>query len=504
MNGRNLLAALVVFGLAFLSWEWNALAGVNSVTINSVTPSASWFKGTDLPTVVSVTYSWAGTNITGAALSIGAPPPPLGSPIAVQNISFTADTGTRTDKVPLPVGLPDGKLTLYVVILSSTTPANSLAQQTQAVWVDKTAPTITVTRSPEPNSAGWNNSDVTLGFVCSDGADGAQSGIANCPDPITVSGEGANQSIVVASTDQAGNKRIFTVDGINIDKTPPRLKINKPESGTIYAISQKIVADWTAIDDWSGIANINASAAKGSLIDTNTLGIREFHLNATDGAGNSASLTVPYKVSYNFAFQSPLKANRMNAVSLNKTFQIRFQILDGQRKPLKNVIATLWYRAADAKGKPIDENYQQAPPKAPFEGETFLYSGNSAFYFYNSDTQAIGAGRWQFAVRLDDGTTRTLDVLIKGIGPRRPSGEKLATRLLSLALDEKSARSFTVEVFDVYGRLVLHQETDNSWTPSDLSEENRLVNGVYFYTVTERDRDGKIIQRELKKTVLMR
>jgi hypothetical protein len=473
-----------------------ALAGVNSVTINSVTPAATWFKGTDLPAVVSVTYSWMGTNVTGAALSIGAPPPPLGSPIAVQNISFTADSGTRTDKVPLPMGLPDGKLTIYVVILSSTTPTSGLAQQGQAVWVDKTPPTISVVRYPEPTASGWNNTDVALSFICSDGNDTAQAGVSTCPEPITITGEGANQSVVVASTDLAGNKRLLTVDGINIDKTPPRLNIKTPVAGTIYALTQRVSADWTAVDDWSGIASINVSSAKGSPVDTTSLGMKEFRLSVVDGAGNSASLTAGYQVSYNFKFSSPLKENKMNTVLISKTLQVKFQVLNGQKKPIKNVVATLWYRAADSKGKPTGTEYIQAPAKAPFEGETFAYNGNSAFYFYNVDTQAVGPGYWQFEVRLDDNTTRTVNVFVKSLASRRPSSEGTVS-----AQETSAGEEITLQVFDARGRLVLSREIET--TDFSLATETTLPNGVYFYLQRVRTSAGEILRSELKKFVLV-
>jgi hypothetical protein len=483
---------------ALLVGSVNAFGGVNSVTITNVTPTGTWFKATDLPAVVSVTYSWSGSNITGAALSIGAPPPPLGTPIAVQNISFTADSGTRTDKVPLPVGLADGKLSVYVVVLSSTSPNNSLAQQGQAIWIDKTPPTITVSRYPDPTASGWNNTDVTLSFNCTDGG---ESGVTSCPEPATITGEGADQSVVVVSTDAAGNKRILTVDNINIDKTPPRLNIKTPISNAIYALTQKVTADWSAVDDWSGVSIVSVSSAKGTLVDTGNLGVREFHLNVVDGAGNAASLSLNYLVSYNFAF-STLRANKVNTVPVNKTLQIKFQVLNGQRKPIKNVAATLWYRAADSKGKPIDDFYRPAPAKAPFEGETFAYNANSAFYFYNVDAAAIGPGYWQFEVRLDDGTTRTISIFIKGraLAPRSVTiSEKLAADSASTP----SPFAITLSVYDITGRLVLITERSMAEATLALTDRERdtLANGVYFYRIIRTGRDGQSQTSAVQKFV---
>jgi hypothetical protein len=65
---------------------------------------------------------------------------------------------------------------------------------------DVTAPTITVTVSPAPNAAGWNHTDVTVTFTCED----AESGIASCPPPVTVTTEGTWQVVSGQATNGVG------------------------------------------------------------------------------------------------------------------------------------------------------------------------------------------------------------------------------------------------------------------------------------------------------------
>ncbi|OFV97964.1 MAG: hypothetical protein A3H28_07235 [Acidobacteria bacterium RIFCSPLOWO2_02_FULL_61_28] len=86
--------------------------------------------------------------------------------------------------------------------------------------IDRTAPTITGSRSPAANPNGWNNTDVTVSFACSDALSGLAAGN---PPPNTILGEGANQSVTRSCTDNVGNSATATVSGINIDKTPPSL-----------------------------------------------------------------------------------------------------------------------------------------------------------------------------------------------------------------------------------------------------------------------------------------
>lgn len=83
---------------------------------------------------------------------------------------------------------------------------------------DATPPIITGSRSPAQNAFGWNNTNVTVNFVCSD----ATSGIASCgPTPQVITTEGPNQSRTGIAEDNAGNTASAIVGNINIDKTPP-------------------------------------------------------------------------------------------------------------------------------------------------------------------------------------------------------------------------------------------------------------------------------------------
>jgi hypothetical protein len=93
--------------------------------------------------------------------------------------------------------------------------------------IDKVLPTITfVSRTPPPNTNGWNNGDVTVTWACTDALSNVVSGTVTQ----IVSTEGANQSATGTCQDRAGNTASDTQNGINIDKTPP--VINQPEDVT--------------------------------------------------------------------------------------------------------------------------------------------------------------------------------------------------------------------------------------------------------------------------------
>jgi len=155
----------------------------------------------------------------------------------------------------------------------------------QIIGVDNDPPTITASVNPSSNAAGWNNSSVTVSFTCSD----ATSGIASCPNPMSVSTEGANQVVSGTAVDRAGNTASTSVT-LNIDKTPPTLSPTvTPQPNLAGWNRTDVTVSFTCTDAISGIAvcpspvTVNAEGANQLISST-----------ATDLAGNSAtaSLTV--------------------------------------------------------------------------------------------------------------------------------------------------------------------------------------------------------------------
>jgi hypothetical protein len=145
---------------------------------------------------------------------------------------------------------------------SATNGAELPSSASVTVKIDKTPPTITASRSPGPNPYGWNNTDVTVGFTCSDGL----SGVESCgPTPQVVTAEGAGQSRRAVAVDRAGNSASFTVSGINIDKTPPTLAGLPAPGCTLWPPNHRLVqvATVTATDGLSGLV-------PGSLVLTAT------------------------------------------------------------------------------------------------------------------------------------------------------------------------------------------------------------------------------------------
>src|SRR5207302_562837 len=131
---------------------------------------------------------------------------------------------------------------------------NSSAFTTPPVKIDKTRPTVQTSLSPQPNTAGWNNTSVTVSFAGTD----SLSGIASCSPAVVLNNEGTNQSASGTCTDIAGNVSApSTATGINIDKTPPALTFGpaSPAPNAAGWNNTNVAFSFTTADNLSGVSS---------------------------------------------------------------------------------------------------------------------------------------------------------------------------------------------------------------------------------------------------------
>lgn len=158
--------------------------------------------------------------------------------------------------------------------------------------IDLAPPVVSASLTPAPNSAGWNNSNVTVNFSCGD----SLSGVAVCPAPVTVSAEGVNQ-VSGTAIDKAGNSS-QTAAFVSIDTTPPALSISSPANGSSVS-SSPLTVSGSVSDAVSGVATVTCDGAPGTFSGGQfscsvTLGSNSntVQVTAADAAGNSASASV--------------------------------------------------------------------------------------------------------------------------------------------------------------------------------------------------------------------
>jgi hypothetical protein len=220
-----------------------AVTGALSPTPNG----AGWNKS-------NVSIVWSATD-NGSG--VGSAPTPANDSVSA-NTSGTTKTATATDRL-------------------GNTGTGSVV-----VKLDKVAPTITGGRSPAANSNGWNNTNVTTTFSCSD----ALSGVKSCPTATTLTANGAGQSVSGTATDNADNTASATVGPINIDKVAPTLSgapTTSPNAAGWY--NAPVTIHWACADALSGIT--------GSCPGDDTISGEGTGLSATetvtDNAGNQTT-----------------------------------------------------------------------------------------------------------------------------------------------------------------------------------------------------------------------
>jgi microsomal dipeptidase-like Zn-dependent dipeptidase len=164
--------------------------------------------------------------------------------------------------------------------------AGNKATHTQAgISIDLTPPAITRGAAPLPNAAGWNNTDVTVTFSASDrlaGVDGAET------VDVVLSADGRNLGASRSFVDRAGNSASSSIDGINLDKTPPAMDLvsRLPAANGYGWNNTDVTVTWRCGDALSGVVApsiVNVLAGEGGNQSTSgTCG---------DIAGNTTSLT---------------------------------------------------------------------------------------------------------------------------------------------------------------------------------------------------------------------
>ena len=160
--------------------------------------------------------------------------------------------------------------------------------------MDKTNPQVSGSRSPEPNSNGWNNTDVTVSFSCADSG-AVQSGIAT--DSVageTVTAEGADQSVTNSGVcvDRAGNvASSASVDDINIDKTNPQITGSRdPEANTNGWNNTDVAVSFTCADSGDVQSGIASDTVAGDTVTSEGAGQSVTNSgDCVDNAGNAAS-----------------------------------------------------------------------------------------------------------------------------------------------------------------------------------------------------------------------
>ncbi|MEI8238974.1 MAG: hypothetical protein WCI22_06095, partial [Actinomycetota bacterium] len=262
----------------------------------SVTGTVVSNAGKSYSTAVKVSIDRTPPVISGAATTL---PNGIGwynSPVTVHftctDQALLSGVAACSDDVTLSA---DGTA-LSVPGSSTDLAGNTASTSVTGIKIDRTAPTISVSATTNPNAGGWYNGAVTFHFTCFD----ALSTIATCPVDQTVSADGAGQFATGVAVDRAGNQTSVKSALVKIDSAAPKVTVTGVSTGLFYTTAPK--PSCATVDQLSGLgtsAVVTVSGTGGSVTATCS--------GAVDAAGNAApSVSVTYlvlgsvKVSANF------------------------------------------------------------------------------------------------------------------------------------------------------------------------------------------------------------
>jgi hypothetical protein len=141
----------------------------------------------------------------------------------------SSEDGRRTTEKPLQLQSPsEGRQAVYLWLEDELGQKDHRNASQASMLLDQTPPTISAAVNPQPNAQGWNNTDVTVRFQCSD----ALSGLVSCtPQEERVTSEGERR-IEGRAEDRAGNVRTTSVT-VRLDKTRRRSVLLSTPSPTL-------------------------------------------------------------------------------------------------------------------------------------------------------------------------------------------------------------------------------------------------------------------------------
>jgi len=287
----NVNLAHAKLGLAFSCVSWHS--SPQTLWVNALVDSIQLIRDVTPPAVAVSLYGTSGNNgwyTSDVVVTLKATDGEKG----VDRTEYGFD-GVNWSPYISPVGISgEGETTFYY---RSFDKGGNMTSSDVIIKIDKTPPVISASYSPEANSAGWNNSSVTVHFEANDDISGLES---VTPD-VTIFTEGINQTVTGAAVDRAGNSASVTLSGIKIDFTAPVVTINSPEQRD-YLAQGSLTLAFSAVDELSGVLVLTAQldgteVVSGQVVELSRFGgSHSLIVSAVDAAGNLGSRSVNFRV----------------------------------------------------------------------------------------------------------------------------------------------------------------------------------------------------------------
>ena len=262
--------------------------GAHTVTGAFTPTDPGLYAASSTSTTVTVAQAATTTAVTVRPSSVSAAVTPTapGSGTPGGTVSFSVDGHTIGTAAlvggiaTLPQAVASGAVRQVAAVYSGdpnfTASSASTARQDPAI-------TAAVTSRVARNDAGWYRTPVTIRFTCTP-AGSALTG--PCPAPVTLTRDGAAQSVTRTVTAVDGGAATVTVTGINLDQTAPAVSISGVRNGAVYAGTAP-TARCVGRDALSGVASCTLRKVTVGQVTT-------VYGTVVDRAGNSAKVLLRY------------------------------------------------------------------------------------------------------------------------------------------------------------------------------------------------------------------
>ena len=192
---------------------------------------------------------------------------------------------------PYAVGSGDGlrpfTATAFPTIIPGTGCSGTADSKNAFYIADNTGPVVTAALSPAPNAAGWNNSNVTIGWSATDSGSGVGSGPSPASDSVTTSSAGDVRTSTAA--DRLGNAGSASVT-VKLDKDLPTILGARVPPANGFGWNNTSVDVTFVCYDQPALSHIKSCS--GPTVLTAEAANQSASGIAVDNADNTASATV--------------------------------------------------------------------------------------------------------------------------------------------------------------------------------------------------------------------
>ncbi len=252
------------------------------------------------------------------------------------------------------------------------------------------------------NPGGWQAWAAGILLWCTGGE-----GQVTCPEEQLITTDGTNQSFSYEARDEAGHVATVTVSGLNIDRTPPQLTSNLPETQT-FCSGATLPLEFAVSDALSGLESssvtFNGLPVQSGQAVLLMPGQNTLLADAYDVAGNWGLPEDSVQVNYDETLAFPPDGA---PVVRELPLPFKFTIADACSPDGKygSAVGTLWLTGPDGVEIPA-EWFGEAT------GNTFTYDAVTGWYSFDADVSVLAAGTWTARAHLDDGNEYTTSFVI--------------------------------------------------------------------------------------------